>query len=409
MRTIDPATRAVFRSRDFRLFCAARLLSGLAMQMQNVGIGWFVYDLTQSAWALGLVGLAAFMPAITFAVFTGHVADTFDRRRIVVLAHATASLAACGLLACAWFGTDRVWPVYLAAILIGTGRAFGNPASQAMMPNLVPREQFGAAVAWNSSIWQAASICGPAVGGLLYALAPTAVFTAAAAAFATAAVLIRLIRPQPVSGVREKVTWATLSAGLRFIRSRPMIFGSITLDLVAVLLGGATALLPIFAQEVLHVGPAGLGLLRSAPAAGALCVAVWLAYRPLQRHAGRRMLQAVAVYGVATIGFGLSTSFVLSLACLAVTGAADMVSVVIRQTLVQSDTPDALRGRVAAVNTVFIGASNELGEFESGALAALIGAVPAVAAGGLATVAVAALWTRVFPELARRDRLVAVP
>jgi hypothetical protein len=188
-----------------------------------------------------------------------------------------------------------------------------------------------------------------------------------------------------------------------------MIFGSITLDLVAVLLGGATALLPIFAQEVLHVGPAGLGLLRSAPAAGALCVAVWLAYRPLQRHAGRRMLQAVAVYGVATIGFGLSTSFVLSLACLAVTGAADMVSVVIRQTLVQSDTPDALRGRVAAVNTVFIGASNELGEFESGALAALIGAVPAVAAGGLATVAVAALWTRVFPELARRDRLVAVP
>jgi MFS family permease len=409
LRTIDPATRAVFRSRDFRLFCAARLLSGLAMQMQNVGIGWFVYDLTQSAWALGLVGLAAFMPAITFAVFTGHVADTFDRRRIVVLAHTTASLAACGLLACAWFGTDRVWPVYLAAILIGTGRAFGNPASQAMMPNLVPREQFGAAVAWNSSIWQAASICGPAVGGLLYALAPTAVFTAAAAAFAIAAVLIRLIRPQPVSGVREKVTWATLSAGLRFIRSRPMIFGSITLDLVAVLLGGATALLPIFAQEVLHVGPAGLGLLRSAPAAGALCVAVWLAYRPLQRHAGRRMLQAVAVYGVATIGFGLSTSFVLSLACLAVTGAADMVSVVIRQTLVQSDTPDALRGRVAAVNTVFIGASNELGEFESGALAALIGAVPAVAAGGLATVAVAALWTRVFPELARRDRLVAVP
>jgi MFS family permease len=276
-----------------------------------------------------------------------------------------------------------------------------------MLPNLVPRQQFANAVAWNSSIWQTASICGPAVGGLLYALGPTVVFTTGAGAFATAAVLVWLIQAQHVAMNREKVSWATLAAGLSFIRSRPVIFGAITLDLVAVLLGGATAPLPIFAQDVLHVGPWGLGLLRSAPAVGALSMAILLAHRPLQRHSGKRMLQAVAVFGLATIGFGLSTSFVVSLACLFVAGAADMISVFVRQTLVQGDTPDALRGRVAAVNTVFIGASNELGEFESGALAALIGAVPAVVAGGIATVAVAALWAKRFPALAERDRLIA--
>jgi MFS family permease len=405
----SPSSRAVFRNRDFRLFSGARLLSGLALQMQNVGIGWFVYELTQSAWALGLVGLFAFLPAIAFALVTGQVADSFDRRLIVMVAHGTATAAGLGLLACAAFGTGQVWPVYLCAALVGTGRAFGNPASQAMLPNLVPREQFGHAIAWNSSIWQTATISGPAFGGILYALGPAYVFATAAASFAVAAVLIGLIRPQAVTARREKVTWETLSAGLSFIRSRPMIFGAISLDLVAVLLGGATALLPIFAQDILGVGPLGMGLLRSAPAVGALGVAVWLAHRPLERHAGRRMLQSVAVYGVATVAFGLSTSFVLSLACLAVIGAADMVSVVIRQTLVQSDTPDALRGRVAAVNTVFIGASNELGEFESGTLAALIGAVPAVVFGGAATIAVAGFWTRLFPALARRDRLVAAP
>jgi MFS family permease len=407
MPTINASTWDVFQVPDFRLFCAARLLSGLAMQMQNVAIGWFVYDLTHSAWALGLVGLFAFLPAITFALFTGQVADTFDRRLVVVLAHTVTSLAAVGLLVCVWFNVGQVWPIYLCAALVGTARAFGNPASQAMLPNLVPRQQFANAVAWNSSIWQTASICGPAVGGLLYALGPTVVFTTGAGAFATAAVLVWLIQAQHVAMNREKVTWATLAAGLSFIRSRPVIFGAITLDLVAVLLGGATALLPIFAQDVLHVGPWGLGLLRSAPAVGALSMAILLAHRPLQRHSGKRMLQAVAVFGLATIGFGFSTSFVVSLACLFVAGAADMISVFVRQTLVQGDTPDALRGRVAAVNTVFIGASNELGEFESGALAALIGAVPAVVAGGIATVAVAALWAKRFPALAERDRLIA--
>ena len=398
---------AAFRSRDFRLFSASRLLSIMVLQMQNVAVGWLVYDLTRSAFALGLVGLAAFLPALSLVLVTGHVADAFDRRLIMLIAHAATALSAAGLVLFAAMGADAALPVYGLVALAGTARAFGLPAQQALLPLLVPREDFGNAVAWNSSVNQTATISGPALGGVLYLLGPTVVFATVAAAFAAAALLAALIVPRPPERRRERTSWTTLVAGLSFIRAHPVVLGAISLDLVAVFLGGATALLPIFAQDILHVGPVGLGLLRSAPAVGALAMAFTLAHRPVARNAGRRMLQAVALFGLSTIGFSLSTSLYLSLACLAVIGAADMVNVYVRQTLVQTETPDAMRGRVAAVNSIFIGASNELGEFESGTLAALLGAVPAVVIGGAATIALAALWGRMFPQLAARDRLIA--
>lgn len=403
-----PPRWAVFGNGDFRLYGGARFLTGLAYQMQAVAVGWFVYDLTHSALALGLVGLASFLPAILSALITGHVADTYDRRLVAALAYATLAAADLGLLVAARTGTTALWPIYALVVVIGTGRAFANPSLQALLPTLVPRTLFGSAIAWNASLWQSASILGPALGGFLYALGPAAVFGVAAASFACASLLIAGIRFRPAAvAERPPITWATLSAGLTYIRDHPVVLGAISLDLVAVLLGGATALLPIFAAEVLHVGPLGLGTLRSMPAAGAVTMAVVLAYRPLQRHAGLRMLQAVSVFGLAILVFGLSTSLPLSMACLFVTGAADMISVYVRQTFVQGETPDAMRGRVSAVNTVFIGASNELGEFESGTLAALVGAVPAVVLGGLATILVAGLWGRLFPALRNRDRLLS--
>lgn len=396
---------AAFQYRDFSLYFAARFLAGMAVQMQNVGVGWLVYDLTSDPLALGLVGLVTFLPAVGFALVTGHVADRFDRRLILLLCYALCAATAVGLLLVAWSGTRQVGWIYALVVLFGTGRAFANPAGQALVPNLVPLEHLKSAVAWSSSSWQTATIVGPAVGGLLYAFGEMVVFGAAAACFVLTAIFFAAIRHRGVRTAREKASWATLVAGIQFIWSRPVVLGAISLDLFAVLLGGATALLPIYARDILEVGPTGLGLLRSAPAVGALSMAVLLAYRPLARHTGRRMFQAVAVFGLATIGFGLSESLALSLFCLFVLGAADMVSVVIRQTLVQLETPDAMRGRVAAVNSVFIGASNELGEFESGTLAALIGTVPAVVAGGVGTLLVAGLWARWFPDLRRRDRL----
>ena len=265
-------------------------------------------------------------------------------------------------------------------------------------------EQLGNAIAWNSTVWQTATIAGPALGGLLYYFGASVAFGSAALCFLVCCVLFGMMKSRPQAAPSD-ITWETLLAGIRFIRSRPVIFGAISLDLFAVLLGGATALLPIYARDILDVGPGGLGLLRSMPAVGAVLVALWLVQRPLQSHSGLRMFQGVAIFGVATIGFGLSTNVVLSCACLFLLGAADMISVFVRSTLVQIDTPDAMRGRVAAVNSVFIGASNELGEFESGAVAALIGTVPAVVVGGVGTLAVCALWMRWFPALRYRDRL----
>jgi hypothetical protein len=374
---------AAFRHRDFALYLESRFLSAVAIQMQAVAVGWLVYDLTHEPLALGLVGLAAFLPAVCLALVTGHVADRFDRRRVLLACYAVTTATALGLLLFAWSGSRQVWPIYALVLVFGTSRAFANPAGQALVPNLVPLADFKNAVAWNSSAWQTATIAGPALGGLLYALGGAAVFAAATACFIVTVLLLAAMRHRGGGGPREPASWATLLAGIGFIRSRPAVLGAISLDLFAVLLGGATALLPIYAAEILHVGPAGLWLLRSMPAVGAVAMALLLAHRPLARHTGRRMFQAVAVFGLATIGFGLSTSVALSLVCLLVLGAADMVSVFVRQTLVQIDTPDAMRGRVAAVNAVFIGASNELGEFESGAAAALLGTVPAVVLGGL--------------------------
>ncbi|MDP4023153.1 MFS transporter [Methylobacterium sp. NEAU 140] len=403
----DTSGWAVFGIGDFRLFGTARFLTGLAYQMQAVAIGWFVYDLTRSALALGLVGLAGFLPAMLCALITGHVADAYDRRIVGAAAFALQAAASLCLLLYALGGHGAVWPVYALVVVVGTARAFANPALQALLPTLVPTPLFGSAIAWNASLWQSSSVAGPALGGLLYALGPAVVFGAAGASFALASLATALIRFRPAAvSERPPITWAALSAGIHYIRSQPVVLGAISLDLFAVLLGGATALLPIYAGEVLHVGPLGLGALRSMPAAGAVTMAVFLAYRPLRRHAGVRMLRAVAVFGIATLVFGLSTSLPLSMLCLFVTGAADMISVYVRQSFVQGETPDAMRGRVSAVNTVFIGASNELGEFESGVLAAAVGAVPAVVLGGAATVGVALLWGRLFPALKARDRLL---
>lgn len=396
-----------FRSRDFALYCGSRFVSATAIQMQNVAVGWWVYDITRDPFALGLVGLAIFLPAISLALVTGHTADRFDRRAILLVCYAVATLTAAGLLFCAWSGVRQVGLIYALLLLFGVTRAFANPASQAIVPNLVPPEHLSNAIAWHASAWQTATILGPALGGLLYAFGATVVFTTVVLSFGITLGLLAGIRHRVLLRAREKTSWTTLLAGIHFIRSKSAVFGAISLDLFAVLLGGATALLPIYARDILQVGPWGLGLLRSMPAIGAVLMALLLAHRPLHRHTGRRLFQTVALFGLATIGFGLSKMLWLSLGWLFVLGAADMVSVFIRQTLVQVETPDAMRGRVAAVNTVFIGASNELGEFESGAVAALIGVVPAVVVGGLGTLAVAALWLRWFPELRNRDRLMA--
>lgn len=398
--------RDVLRFRDFRLYLGARFATGLAIQVYDVGVGWYVYEITRSAWALGLVGLAVFLPNLLFALIGGEVADRYDRRLVVSLAFGTMALAALGLLVTVIVGTTTPLPVYAFAALLGTARAFGMPASQALVPTLVPREVFPRAVALVSSTWQISTIGGPAVGGLLYALGPTVVFTSAFAAFAAGALAVALIAPRPNTHDGSPPSLERLFAGIAFIRSKPAILGAISLDLFAVLLGGATALLPIYARDILMTGPWGLGLLRSAPAVGAAVVGLVLAGHPIERKAGPTMFAAVAVFGLATLGFGLSTSLWLSLGFLTLLGASDMVSVVIRQTLVQQVTPDEMRGRVSAVNSIFIGASNELGQFESGAVAALIGPVGSVVIGGIGTLAVAGVWMWLFPSLARRDRLV---
>ena len=397
---------SLLRQRPFASFCGARFLSGAATQMQNVAVGWLIYDITHSALALGLAGLAAFTPAILLALVTGHVADAVERRLILVATYGLLAVVSVGLFACVLSGREPLGLIYALIVVTGVAQAFSKPASQALIPSLVARTDLAPAVALASSSWQTATILGPSIGGLLYALGPAVVFGTAACCFALASVLALAIRTPARTGERRAADWASLVAGIGFIRARPILLGAISLDLFAVLLGGATALLPIYAQSVLQTGPWGLGLLRSMPGLGAVAMSIVIASWPLQHRAGTRLFQAVAIFGLATIVFGLSRSVPLSMACLFVAGAADTVSVVVRLSLVQSETPDEMRGRVAAVNSVFIGASNELGEFESGLLAAAFGAVPAVVIGGLGTIVVAGLWIKLFPALARRDRLI---
>ena len=396
---------SAFDSPNFRRYWAARLCVTLAVQMQAVAIGWQVYDLTRRPLDLGLVGLAQFLPALGLALLTGHVADRYDRRR--VMATCIVMEAACALLFLAFTLRGSGTTAFLFGVLVvfGTARAFEFPASVALLPNLVPTRLFPNAAAWSSSSWQLATIVGPAVGGVLYVSGPQTVYAGCALMYAVAVVLVLGIRVERRVTGGHTATWRSLVAGIAFIRGQPVVLGAVSLDLFAVLLGGATALLPVYARDILFVGPAGLGLLRSAPAVGALLTAIIVARRPITRRAGVILLGSVGVFGLSIIGFGLSRNLWLSLAMLFLLGASDMVSVVIRRVLVLVKTPDAMRGRVSAVESVFIGASNELGEFESGVTAAWFGVVPAVVLGGLGTLIVVGLWARLFPQLQHVDRL----
>ena len=391
----------------FMRLWSARLASTSANQMLMVAIGWQMYDLTGSAWDLGLVGLLQFLPALLLVLIAGHVVDRFDRARIVALCQIAQTTVALVLAASAYRHASTRELLLLTSMLLGTVKAFQMPAQQALMPLLVPIEVLPRALAFSSMGSQGAIVAGPALGGFVYVAGAHAVYAVCALLFALSSGLVAGVRYTRAPAAIRNMSFDTLLAGVRFVRHQPVVLGAISLDLFAVLLGGATALLPIFAKDILHTGPWGLGLLRAAPAAGAFTLSLLLSRFPITRHAGRVLLAAVAVYGAATIVFGLSTSFVLSLLALVVAGAGDMVSVVVRQSLVQLDTPDAMRGRVSAVNSVFIGASNQLGEFESGVTAALFGPVASVLLGGLGTLLVATLWRRLFPALANRDALVS--
>jgi MFS family permease len=398
---------AAFAHRDFRRYVVSSLALNLGAQMTTVAVGWQIYALTHRAIALGLVGLVQFAPVLVLTLPGGNVADRFDRGRIVAVCNVTLALCILALCALAVRHAGPA-PIYAVLFFVGVARAFLAPAAQAVVPGLVPPEHFANAVTWTSTTWQVSTIAGPALGGILYGAAkgPTWVYASAALLLALAAVTAFAIRPHaPLQTQPQHGTLARVAEGLRFVWTRPVILESISLDLFAVLLGGATALLPIFASDILHVGPLGLGLLRSAPAAGAALTAVGLAYRPLTRRAGPILLVCVALFGVATIVFGLSRHFGLSLAALVVLGASDMVSVVVRSTVVQLRTPHEMRGRVSAVNMVFISSSNDLGELESGLTAAWLGAVPAVLVGGVGTLIVVAVYTFALGSLRKIDRL----
>ena len=391
--------------KPFALFWCARVTSTLAFQMQAVAVGWQGYALTGSAFYLGLVGLAQFLPMFLLTLAVGQVVDRYDRHRVAGACQFVEGLAA-GTLAVGSAGGWLSREGLLAIIfVVGAARAFEGPSLQALVPVLIPAPLLPRAVALAASASQTSTIIGPALGGLLYTAGPATVYTTASGLFLGASMLVASIRVARAPLLREPVSFQSLFAGIAFIRRRPAILGAISLDLFAVLLGGATALLPIYARDILGTGPWGLGLLRSAPACGALSMSVVLAHHPLRRRVGRIMFGAVTLFGFATMVFAVSTTFLLSLTTLVVLGAADVISVVIRNSLVQIETPDAMRGRVTAVHSMFIGTSNQLGEFESGVTAALFGVVPAVLLGGVGTILVSLIWLRLFPELARIDSL----
>jgi len=403
------ATMPLLRQSPFALFLASRVLSALALQIQVVAVGWQVYELTDSALALGFVGLVQFLPQLLLTPVTGLAADRLDRRAIVGTCRVATGLAAAWLMVASLGGWLDAAGIFALVAVLGATRAFEMPAQQALLAGVVDMPDFPRATALATSANQLATICGPAAGGFLYAFGgPGAAYGCVAVGFLAAAAMAFAIRAAPRKPVRGRVTLESILSGLTFLRARPALMGAVTLDMVAVLLGGATALLPIYARDVLGTGPWGLGILRAAPAVGALSMSLLLAWRPLGPRAGRTMFRAVILFGLATVVFGFSTSLLLSTAALAVLGAADVVSVVVRQSLVQLGTPDEMRGRVAAVNSLFIGTSNQLGEFESGVAAALLGPVAAVVLGGLGTIGVALLWMRWFPTLYEVDRLEEV-
>lgn len=390
---------AAFRHSSFLRYWLARFLTTFSAQTISVAVGWQIYDLTRDPFDLGLVGLMQFAPSLLLVLVTGSVADRFGRRMIMGLSAFGECICAAALLYLTVTGLTTPYPVFAVLVVFGISRAFFGPASSALLANLVPPDDFANAVAWNSSSWQMATIVGPVAGGLLYGLSPVAAYSSASVLIGIAGTLCFTI-PRPAQHTETvKVSISTLFEGFKYIYREKIVLGAISLDLFAVLLGGAVALLPVYARDILELGPWGLGMLRSAPGVGALVTAIWLSGSPFRDHAGLVMLTCVGLFGIFTVLFGFSTLGWLSILALALVGAADMVSVFIRETLIQLWTPDRLRGRVNAVNMVFVGASNELGEFRAGTMAALIGTVSAVAVGGLGALGVAVAWAWLFPEL----------
>lgn len=396
---------AAFRHSAFKKYWGARFLSAFAVQIVSVSVGWQIYDLTRDAFNLGMVGLVQFLPALLLVLITGAAADRFGRRFIMGLSLILESMVTALLLYLTLAGLFEPLAVFAALTLFGVARAFLGPSSASLVVNLVPTEDFANAVSWNSSAWQVATIVGPVAGGLLYGISPVAAYSIATLFLLIGSFLIFSI-PKPTQHTfTEQRSLTSMLAGFRYIWKEKIVLGAISLDLFAVLLGGTVALLPIYARDILDLGPWGLGLLRSAPGIGAVLTAVWLAGHPIRDHAGRVMFVFVGLFGFFNIVFGVSTLTWLSVVALALAGAADMISVYIRETLMQLWTPDHVRGRVNAVNMVFVGASNELGEFRAGLMAAALGAVPAVVIGGLGSIAVAVAWAAMFPQLRKARHL----
>lgn len=401
MRIAQPGNAA------FTYYWIAETLLALGQEIFMVAVGWQIYDLTNSALSLGLIGLAQFLPQFLLALPAGHVADNFDRRRVTALSQVVKFAALAAIAVASFTGTLSVEAMYACTFAFGVAHAFQQPALRALMPTLVARSELPHCIAWTAGAKKAAIIAGPALGGLIYLLGPVAAYGTAALCCLIAGILFARIRLKEEMPAREPMTLKSLFGGINFIRRQPLILGAMSLDLFAVLLGGATALLPIYARDILTVGPGGLGLLRAAPAAGAVLVSLMLIRIPLKRSVGQVLFASIAVFGIATIVFGLSRSFELSFAALMVLGASDMVSMVIRQSLVQLQTPEGMRGRVGSVHSIFTGASNQLGQFESGLVAAWLGTVASVIIGGAGTLLVVGLWIYWFPSLWKVDRLVA--
>ncbi len=386
---------------------AGRFFTSFSQQVETIGVGLYVYEVTRDPLALGLAGLFTFLPQLLFFAFSGHLADTRDRRLIAALCYCLNAFSAFGLLMLVSASVTNVAFIYALIALVGLSRVFAMPANQAMLPNLVPVDERPQAISLNSSISQVAIIAGPSVGGLLYTFGAPTVFMTAFVGHCIAAFAIWSIRAQSLASAGETFTWGRVFEGLHFIRSRQVLFGAISLDLVSVLFAGVTALLPIFATDILNSGPQAFGLLRTSLGVGSLLTALWLTHSPIRRNAGAWMLASVAIFGAAIIAFGFSRALWLSMLCMFICGASDMVSVVIRLSIIQNDTPDHMRGRVGSVNSLFIGASNSLGDFESGLVAGLIGVIPATIIGGALGMLTPLLWFRVFPALAKRDALMS--
>ena len=405
MPPLSPPRAGAFRHPGFARYWLARFLGSFSAQIIGVAVGWQVYDITRDPFDLGIVGLVQFLPAFLLVLATGAVADHFNRGLIMTLCIGGEAFCALALIVFTLSGIQSAVPVFATLVVLGTLRAFFGPAQQSLMPTLVPEEDLANAIAWSTASWQIATVLGPVAGGLLYGVSATTAYGAALVMLAVAAVLAALVPTPPKVGAKEKPSFETLIAGFRYIWREKIVLGAISFDLFAVLLGGASALLPVYARDILQVGPWGLGLLRGAPGVGAIVVAAILLRHPVKNHAGVIMFVCVALFGLSTAVFGASTAVWLSIAALALMGGFDMVSVYVRETLIQLWTPDAVRGRVNAVNQVFVGASNELGEFRAGISAGLFGAMPAVILGGVGTIAVAVLWWFWFPDLRRTRHL----